>query len=118
MNLPNQLTVLRLILTFVFLAVMTLVFPHSKMISLLVFAVAALTDFLDGYLARKHNLITSFGKLMDPLADKILVTVIFVALALFLRNGWVTLLVSLLLLWLSSAMLFAQAHKPFSYFSF
>ena len=78
---PNQLTVLRLILTFVFLVVMTLVFPHSKTISLLVFSIAALTDFLDGYLARKHDLITSFGKLMDPLADKILMAAGFVMLA-------------------------------------
>ena len=80
MNLPNQLTVLRLILTFVFLGVMTLEFPHGKLISLIVFAVAAVTDFLDGYLARKHDLITSFGKLMDPLADKILMAAGFVML--------------------------------------
>ena len=80
MNLPNQLTVLRLILSFVFLGTMSLAFPHSKTVSLLIFAVAAITDFLDGYLARKHHLITAFGKLMDPLADKVLMAAGFIML--------------------------------------
>lgn len=80
MNIPNQLTVLRLILTFVFLATMTMIFPHCKTVSLIVFVIAAITDFLDGYLARKHNLITSFGKLMDPLADKVLMAAGFIML--------------------------------------
>jgi CDP-diacylglycerol--glycerol-3-phosphate 3-phosphatidyltransferase len=82
MNIPNQLTVVRLVLTFVFLATMTLNFPHCKTVSLLVFAVAAITDFLDGYIARKHNLITNFGKLMDPLADKVLMAAGFIMLIL------------------------------------
>lgn len=80
MNIPNQLTVLRLILSFVFLATMSLIFPYCKTVSLLIFGVAAITDFLDGYLARKHDLITSFGKLMDPLADKVLMVAGFVML--------------------------------------
>lgn len=81
MNLPNQLTVFRLILTFVFVGVMSAEFPHARTVGLIVFSVAAFTDFLDGYLARKHNLITNFGKLMDPLADKILMCGGFVILA-------------------------------------
>ncbi|MDF1815325.1 MAG: CDP-diacylglycerol--glycerol-3-phosphate 3-phosphatidyltransferase [Verrucomicrobiales bacterium] len=80
MNIPNQLTVIRLILSFVFLATMTFIFPHSKTLSLLIFSIAAFTDFLDGHLARKHNLITSFGKLMDPLADKVLMAAGFIML--------------------------------------
>jgi CDP-diacylglycerol--glycerol-3-phosphate 3-phosphatidyltransferase len=70
MNLPNQLTVLRIALVPVFVAL--LLFGHPGW-ALLCFAVAALTDALDGYIARSRNLITTFGKLMDPLADKILV---------------------------------------------
>jgi len=81
MNLPNQLTLLRLILTFVFMGILSVTpFPYSKSLALLVFSIAALTDFLDGYLARKYNLITNFGKLMDPLADKILMCAGFVLL--------------------------------------
>lgn len=80
MNLPNQLTILRLILTLVFLATMSMDFPLSKTVSLLIFSIASFTDFLDGYIARKYNLITNFGKLMDPLVDKILMTGGFVML--------------------------------------
>ena len=73
MNVPNQLTVARLILTFVFVALLSLEgVPFAKTGALLVFSLAAITDFLDGYLARKNNLVTNFGKLMDPLADKVL----------------------------------------------
>ena len=70
MNLPNQLTLLRIAMVPVFVALLLLGYPGW---ALLCFAVAALTDALDGYIARSRNLITTFGKLMDPLADKILV---------------------------------------------
>ena len=84
MNLPNQLTVLRLILTGVFVFVLSAQFNflinYEYSIAFIVFAIAAITDFLDGYLARKHNLITNFGKLMDPLADKVLTAAGFVIL--------------------------------------
>lgn len=94
MNLPNKLTVFRLILTFVFVAIVAAEFPHSKSIALIVFSVAAITDFLDGYLARKHNLITNFGKLMDPLADKVLMCAGFVALVeLGLIPAWVAVVI-------------------------
>ncbi|MCB1236598.1 MAG: CDP-diacylglycerol--glycerol-3-phosphate 3-phosphatidyltransferase [Verrucomicrobiae bacterium] len=94
MNLPNKLTVLRLILTFVFLAVIPQAFAHAKSIALVVFSIAAFTDFLDGHLARKHNLVTSFGKLMDPLADKVLMCAGFVMLSeLRLVPGWVVVLI-------------------------
>lgn len=89
-NLPNQLTVARLILTVLFVAVLSSPVPFSRSLALLLFGLAALTDFLDGYLARKHGLVTNFGKLMDPLADKVLMCAGFVMMAEFhLIPGWV-----------------------------
>lgn len=73
MNIPNQLTVLRIILSIVFVILLSFDTPNAYAWSLLIFLIASFTDFLDGHLARKHNLVTDFGKLMDPLADKILV---------------------------------------------
>lgn len=75
MNLPNKLTVLRIALVPVFMVLAYLTFPCHMYAALAVFILASLTDFLDGYLARKLNLITDFGKFMDSLADKILVLV-------------------------------------------
>ncbi len=78
MNLPNKLTIMRLFLTIIFVIFYMLSIPYDEMssfriLSLIVFVIASLTDALDGYIARKYNLITSFGKLLDPLADKVLV---------------------------------------------
>ena len=73
MNLPNKLTMLRIILTPVFLAVLYWGFPGADYVALAIFIVASLTDLLDGKIARKYNLVTDFGKFADPLADKILV---------------------------------------------
>ena len=75
MNLPNQLTILRVILIpfFVFFLLSPSFEGYGNYIAVAIFIVASLTDFLDGYLARKHNLVTNFGKFMDPLADKLLV---------------------------------------------
>ena len=80
MNLPNKLTVSRLFLTGAFVAALSIDVPYGNTAALTLFIIAALTDFLDGYLARKHNLITDFGKLMDPLADKVLMASGFVML--------------------------------------
>jgi len=74
MNLPNKLTLLRIILTPVFMAVLYWGFPGADYAALAIFIIASLTDMLDGKIARKYNLITDFGKFADPLADKILVT--------------------------------------------
>ncbi|MDO5716701.1 MAG: CDP-diacylglycerol--glycerol-3-phosphate 3-phosphatidyltransferase [Tissierellia bacterium] len=82
MNIPNRLTVLRIFLVPVFILLFYLY--RESYISGIVFAVAALTDFLDGYLARKNNQITIFGKFMDPLADKILA---MSALIIFVEQG-------------------------------
>ena len=76
MNLPNKLTVLRVIMVpffVVFMLIPSLGGAANKYIALALFCIASFTDFLDGHLARKNNLVTNFGKFMDPLADKLLV---------------------------------------------
>ncbi len=75
MNLPNKLTVLRVIMVpfFVVFMLTDLGGAANKYIALALFCIASFTDFLDGYLARRDNLVTNFGKFMDPLADKLLV---------------------------------------------
>ncbi len=80
MNLPNQLTVARLILSIFFVACLSTAFPFDHTFALLLFVVATVTDYLDGEIARRRNLITDFGKLMDPLADKILTAAAFICL--------------------------------------
>lgn len=79
MILPNQLTVLRIILTPVFVYLFLMDDPVLKQISLVVFIIAAITDWYDGWLARKFNYITAWGKFLDPLADKILTSAAFFA---------------------------------------
>lgn len=95
MNVPNQLTVARLFLTFIFVALLSLEsLPFSRTAALIVFVIAAITDFLDGHLARKHGLITNFGKLMDPLADKVLMCAGFVLLTeLELIPAWIVIVI-------------------------
>jgi len=82
MILPNQLTVLRIILTPVFLFLFLYENQVLKEISLIIFLAAALTDWYDGWLARKFNYITSWGKFWDPLADKILTSSAFFGFAM------------------------------------
>ena len=79
MNLPNKLTVSRLWLAAAFVLCFVVDFPGRFSVALLVFLAATLTDYLDGVLARKQGLITDFGKLMDPLADKILTASAFIS---------------------------------------
>ena len=79
MNLPNKLTVSRFGLTVLFLWALFSPFKYYVTLALLFFSLAGFTDYLDGHLARSRNLITSFGKLMDPLADKILTCSAFIA---------------------------------------
>lgn len=81
MVLPNQLTILRIILTPFFLVLFLSENPVLKQISLGVFIIAALTDWYDGWLARKFNYITSWGRFWDPLADKILTSAAFLGFA-------------------------------------
>lgn len=79
MNLPNKLTVSRFGLTVVFLWAMFSKFAYNDTLALIFFCAAGITDFLDGRIARARNLITNFGILMDPLADKIMVCSAFIA---------------------------------------
>ena len=96
MNLPNKLALLRIIMILPFLLVLYLDVPGAAYIALAIFILASLTDMLDGKIARKHNLITDFGKFADPLADKMLVTA---AMIWFVENGqmpgWALLIVIL-----------------------
>ena len=73
MNLPNKLTIARVIMIPLFLICLYLNIGCGKYIAVGIFILASLTDLLDGKIARKYNLVTNFGKFMDPLADKLLV---------------------------------------------
>lgn len=74
MNLPNKLTLLRVFMVPVFLVFALIdTIPYNEFIAVGIFALASITDALDGYIARKNNLVTNFGKFLDPLADKVLV---------------------------------------------
>ncbi len=79
MNLPNKLTLTRVIMTPLFMAVMLIDFKFHYIVALALFALASFTDYLDGMLARKHHIVTNFGKFLDPLADKMLTTSAFIA---------------------------------------
>ena len=94
MNLPNKLTVIRIILTPFYLAAMLIEFPFHYLVAALIFIIASLTDMLDGKIARKRNLITTFGKLCDPLADKMLTTAALLAfMELGLCNVWIIMVI-------------------------
>ncbi len=106
MNLPNRLTLLRVVLIPVFVVLLAVDFdwgniaflgaeiPMHQFIAGVIFTIAAITDWLDGHLARKHNLVTNFGKFMDPLADKLLVTAALVLLVeMDLVAAWVVVVI-------------------------
>ncbi len=81
MNLPNKLTLSRLILTAVFVVCFYIPWANTVSLALLVFGVASITDYYDGKIARARGIVTNFGKLFDPLADKILIAAAFILLA-------------------------------------
>ncbi len=94
-NLPNLLTIIRILMSPVFLVVLTMTsIPHHYLWAFIIFVIASITDFVDGKLARKNNQITNLGKLLDPLADKMLTTA---ALLGFMQTGlcniWVLMIV-------------------------
>ena len=95
MNLPNKLTILRVILIpFFLVALMVDAIPYGKWIAVGIFVIASFTDMLDGKIARKYNLITNFGKFMDPLADKLLVCSAMIALIELDRiPAWVVIII-------------------------
>ncbi len=76
MNLPNKLTMLRILLIPVFMVVLYWDFPGATWVAVAIFIIASFTDLLDGKIARKYNLVTDFGKFADPLADKMLVIMV------------------------------------------
>src|SRR6188474_99383 len=86
MNLPNKLTLSRFGLTVAFLMAMFWQFPYNETVALVLFCLAGITDWVDGEIARRRKLITNFGILMDPLADKILTCSAFIA---FVGQGYV-----------------------------
>lgn len=102
MNLPNKLTILRVILIPIFLIVLLVPFNIDesirRYIATAIFLGSAFTDFLDGYIARKYNLVTTFGKFMDPLADKLLVCSAMISLvgiesAVVALPSWVVIII-------------------------
>lgn len=98
MNLPNRLTVIRFILAPVFMILLVVDFPWHYFVAMLVFILASFTDFLDGKIAREQNLVTDFGKFLDPIADKMITTAAFLAFT-YLKIGygivWITFIVLL-----------------------
>ena len=86
MNTPNKLTLARMIATPIFMAVMLINFDFHYLISLVLFIAASLTDMIDGKMARKYNMVTDFGKFMDPLADKMLTTAAYLGF-MFIYGG-------------------------------
>ncbi|MCX5709570.1 MAG: CDP-diacylglycerol--glycerol-3-phosphate 3-phosphatidyltransferase [Candidatus Omnitrophica bacterium] len=108
MNIANRLTMFRILITFVF---MFFLFCHGlwfKVLSLVLFIAAALSDFLDGFIAQKMNMITDFGRLMDPIADKILVLAAFAAFVqMQLIDAWMFVIIVSREILITSLRLFA-----------
>ena len=108
MNLANKLTMLRVLLTFVFLFIFSIQGLLPKIISLVVFIIAALSDLFDGMIAKKNNMVTDFGRLMDPIADKILVLAAFAAfLGMQLIEAWMFVIIVSREILITSLRLFA-----------
>ena len=80
MNLPNKITVARICLVPVFIVTLLLPIEYANIIAMIIFIVASITDSLDGHIARSRNLVTNFGKFLDPIADKLLVAAALIAL--------------------------------------
>ena len=94
LNLPNALTMLRILLVPVVVVALLVETPHGDTVAAVVFAAAALTDGLDGYIARSRGSVTNFGKLMDPIADKLLILAALVALvALDRLAAWIAVVI-------------------------
>lgn len=94
MNLPNKLTLSRMIIAPIYLAVMLMDFNWHFLIGGIIFGIASLTDFFDGMLARKYNQVTVFGKLCDPVGDKMLVVAAMLAFLKFnLCSPWVIMII-------------------------
>jgi len=94
MNLPNKLTLLRIFMIPIFLLFFLIRIPYGQYIATVIFIIAASTDGLDGYIARKRKQVTNLGKLMDPLADKLLITAALIVLVdLGQIPGWIAFII-------------------------
>ena len=94
LNLPNALTVFRILLVPVLVVALLDKTPNGDVVAAVVFAIASLTDAIDGYIARTRNSITTFGKLMDPVADKLLILAALMALVSLKRlDAWVAMVI-------------------------
>lgn len=95
MNLPNKITILRVcMIPFFLIFMLSPSIPYSQYIAAVIFVIAALSDAVDGHIARKHNLITNFGKFMDPLADKLLVSAALICFVeLKLIPAWIIVII-------------------------
>ena len=95
LNIPNILTISRVVITPLFLAAILIEqLPHRFLIACAIFSIASITDALDGHLARKNNQITNFGKFLDPIADKVLTTSALLAfMSMGLCNIWIVMVV-------------------------
>lgn len=90
MNLPNKITFIRVLLVPIFILMFYIDIPNNQLYAGIIFIIAALTDTLDGYLARKYNLVTNLGKFIDPLADKLLVSAALILLVeVGIISAWV-----------------------------
>lgn len=108
MNLANKLTITRIVLTFIFMFFLFCQGMWPKAAALITFMLAALTDFLDGMLAQKRNMVTDFGRLMDPIADKILVLAAFAAFVqMQLIEAWMFVIIIAREILITSLRLFA-----------
>jgi len=93
-TLPNLLTILRIFLVPILVVVLLTRFENREYIGLIIFWLASITDFLDGYLARKYSQVTTLGKLLDPIADKLLISSAFISLVeLGLAPAWMVLII-------------------------
>lgn len=112
MNTPNKLTVARIVLTPIFLLVFTIeAIPAHYLIATILYIAASFTDYLDGHIARKQNIITNFGKFTDPLADKMLTTAAFLGLmAMGYCNVWIIFIILFREFGVSSIRLVASAQ--------
>ena len=95
LNTPNKLTIVRMIMTpFFLVTIMIESLPHRFLIACIIYSLASITDAIDGHLARKNNQVTNFGKILDPIADKILTTSALLAfMAMGLCNIWIVMIV-------------------------
>jgi len=108
MNIANKITLLRIILTFIFMVFLSIEGLLPKIVSLVIFILAAVSDFFDGKIAHRKNMVTDFGKLMDPIADKILVLAAFAAFVqLQLIKDWMFMIIISREILITSLRLFA-----------